>query len=482
MITKSFIKSSIIYTMAGALPMANAVLLLPFYLHYLPAQDFGALALYLSFSIVVQIIVTYSFDASLYLYFHDFKRDPQKLAVLVSSSFTFIVLLGIAVSVILWATGGVLFHYFFGGRGLDFYPYGVFSVVTAVFQSVFKVNNSLLQSREKPVLFLWSNLLSFLLVAGFTIAGLKVFPNTLMGPVGGRMLAFVISGLWVLARIYKEFGIHFNLSLLRTTFAYNSYQCIYQLQQWVINYFDRILIAAIISMTDLGVYDFTIKCLLVLDFVISGIFNSFFPKILSHSSDQALAGSSIEINRYYHGLTAAIMIMVSGTILVLPVLITVLVKKPGYSESVDFVPYASLVFLLRGMKFFFGLPYNTMKHSKPLPVIFMIVAVGKVAVSYLLIKQFGIYGAIAATVMAAGGEVVLLWLWMRAKFAYFFNPLKLIIGPLLLMVTVLVSEPLLHFSFPWQAHLGYVLLTCLLLVWLYRKEIVLLDIRKILRS
>jgi len=69
---------------------------------------------------------------------------------------------------------------------------------------------------------------------------------------------------------------------------------------------------------------------------------------------------------------------------------------------------------------------------------------------------------------------------MRAKFTYFFNPLKLIFGPLLLMVTVLVSEPLLHFSYQWQAHLAYVILTAMLLVWLYRKEIVLLDVGKIL--
>jgi len=299
------------------------------------------------------------------------------------------------------------------------------------------------------------------------------------------MLAFIISGTWALWRIYKEFGMHFDVPLLRTTFAYNSYQFIYQLEQWVINYFDRLLMAAIISMSDLGVYDFTIKCLLVLDFVISGMFNSFFPKILSRSSEQALEGSSIEINRYFHGLTAAIMMMVSGTIFVLPLLITlitVLLKKPDYAESVQFVPYASLVFLLRGMKFFFGMPYNTMKHSRPLPVIFLIVSAGKVVLSYLLIKQFGIYGAIGATLVAGGVEVVLLWLWMRARFSYFFNALKLIVGPLLLLVTVLVSEPLLRFSFQWLAHLGYVLLTVLLLLWLYRKEIVLLDIRKMLNS
>jgi len=101
---------------------------------------------------------------------------------------------------------------------------------------------------------------------------------------------------------------------------------------------------------------------------------------------------------------------------------------------------------------------------------------------YLLIKQFGIYGAIAATLIAAGGEVVLLWLWMKSTFLYFFNPLKLIVGPLLVMATVLACEPWLRIAPVWPLHIGYVVLTALLLLWLYRKEIILLDIRKLLRS
>jgi O-antigen/teichoic acid export membrane protein len=467
---------------AGALPMANAVLLLPFYLHYLPASEFGALALYLSFSILVQIIITYSYDASLYLYFHEFKKDPEKLSVFVSSAFTFVLIIGTVVSLLLLAAGGFLFHYFFTTQTLEFYPYGLFSVITAVFQSVFKINNTLLQSREKPTLFLWSNLVSFFLVATFTIGGLKFFPDSLMGPIGGKMLAFIISGVWVLYRIYREFGMHFNFALLRTTFIYNSYQFIYQLQQWIINYFDRPLMVMLITTFDLGIYDFTLKCLVVMDFVISGLYNSFFPKILSKSADHAVEGSSVEINRYFHGLTAVIMIMVSGTILVLPILISLFVKKPGYDESINFIPYASLVFLLRGMKFFFGMPYNVMKHSKPLPVIFLIICVVKVMLSYLLIKQFSLYGAIAATLVTSGLEIILLWLWMKGRFSYFFNPLKLIFGPLLLMLAILILEPIFHISFGWQVHVFYVLLASLLLAWLYRKELALFDFQKMIKG
>src|SRR5258706_13360050 len=130
------------------LPMASAALLVPVYAHYLPTAQYGALALYLSFSIFIQIVVTYSFDASLYLHFHDYKNDPGRLSAFVSSSFTFIILLGAAVSAILLATGGMLFHYFYKEHDLVFYPYGLLAALTGGFQSVFKVNNTFWQGPE----------------------------------------------------------------------------------------------------------------------------------------------------------------------------------------------------------------------------------------------------------------------------------------------------------------------------------------------
>jgi O-antigen/teichoic acid export membrane protein len=485
LISKNFIKSSVIYTLAGALPMASAVLLLPFYLDYLSPKEFGVLSLYLSAGILAQLIITLGFDSSIYLHYHDFKNDEKRLPVFVSSAFTAILVSGMVVSGLMLLAGGPLFRAIFSNQSVPFFPYGFLSIVTAIGQSLFKVNNSLLQIQEKPVVFLWSNMVSFFLTALFTIVGLRLYPDTLIGPVGGRMLAFVISGMWAMASVYGTFGFHFSFPTLKQVIPFNTYQFIYLLQQWVINYFDRFILALLVVMSDLGVYDFTIKCLLVIDFVIGAMVNSFLPKILKQSSAQTVDGSSIVINRYYNGLTAVIMLMVSGTILVLPILMTWYVTyatKPGYLSSAQLVPWASLVFLLRGMRYFFSLPYNVQKDSKPLPVIFLIVSAVKVVMSYFLILRWGLYGAIFATLISSGFEIVLFWSWKRNQFHFFFNPLKLIGGPVFLMAVILLIEPWAKGQWVWQVHLFYAILTTGLLLWLYRKEIVLIDLKKIFSS
>ena len=79
--------------------MASALILLPFYIQYLSTEVYGALQIYLAFSLLVQILVTFSFDTSVYIHYHEFKNDPKKLSVFISSAFVFMLLIGAVISV-----------------------------------------------------------------------------------------------------------------------------------------------------------------------------------------------------------------------------------------------------------------------------------------------------------------------------------------------------------------------------------------------
>src|SRR5688500_12111977 len=111
--------------------MASVIILLPFYMEYLPTNVFGELSLYLAFSMFVQILVTYSFDTSIYVYFHEYKNDPEKLKRFISSVFVFLILSGIVVTAVFTLIGGLIFDNLFAKQELKFYPYGLISTGTA---------------------------------------------------------------------------------------------------------------------------------------------------------------------------------------------------------------------------------------------------------------------------------------------------------------------------------------------------------------
>ena len=80
-ISKSFIKSSFIYSFIGALPLASSVLLLPFYGNsdLLSTEDLGLLAIYIALSELVRILFIYSADNYLGInYIHNSDTPEQK--------------------------------------------------------------------------------------------------------------------------------------------------------------------------------------------------------------------------------------------------------------------------------------------------------------------------------------------------------------------------------------------------------------------
>lgn len=483
-ISKSFIKSSLIYTLAGSLPAASGIILLPFYIHYLSANLYGALSIYLSFSLLTQILVTYSFDSSLYIHFHEFKNNRPKLSVFIGSAFVFILIVGLVIGLILFITGDFLFRLILDDKGIAFFPYGAVSLITGIFQAVFKVWNSLQQTRERPNAYFWSNIIFFSMMALFTISGLYVFPNTLTGPLGGRLSASLIVGIWTLSKVFKEFGIHLDYSWLKKSFGFNNYIFIYQLLQWIINYFDRMLMVFYLPLAKVGIYDFTLKCLLIIEFLTSGLNNSFMPKVVSTIIGQDKKTSTIEINRYYNGLTATVMIMVCLSILGFPIIIEFLnrlqvTKNKEYLEAINYIPYAGLIYLFRGLRLYFVSPYSALKYTKPLPVYYTIVMATKITIMVLLIPTLAIPGVLLASFVSSIVEIVLLSQGLKGKFEFKFNKSKMIYGPVILLTIIFVTE---FFTNPGDRnwiHMIYLLCSIIFLWRVYRSEIASLHLKEI---
>jgi len=457
------------------LPMASAIILLPLYLHNLTTEAYGALAVYLVFTLFVQIVVTFSFDTSVYIHFHEFKSDKTKLSVFISSAFVFMLLLGVAITGLLAATGGILFNVVLPERNISFYPYGFASVVSGVFQAIFKVHSTLLQSREKPETFFWSNVLSFSLVAIFIIVGFELFPNSLAGPVIGRLLGSIIPAGWALFRVFREFGFHWDFSWLRSSFSFNAYTFIYQLQGWVINQFDRILMLFFLTLSDVGIYDFALKCLIPIELLMNGLHSSFYPRVVSTVMAQSVKESSKELNRYYYGLTAVVMLLICGSILFLPWAVKIFVFKTEYHRAIQYFPYLAVIYFFRTMRLFFSVPYGILKYSKPLPVIYLIVSVLKIVLIVLLVNNLNIYGVVIASVASAAFEVFLLQKNIEGAFSFKFNVFKMILTPLILLLMIVVLEPTVGVMYPLLVHSFYLISCTGLLWWAYRNELQLIN-------
>lgn len=456
------------------LPMASGIILIPLYMANLSIEQFGAWTAYMAFSLFMQLLVTYSFDTSLYIHYHEYKGDTKKLSSYVSSAFVMMLLISLAVSLVLFAFGGLLFSVIFDQDNISFYPYGWLALGGGSFQALFKVYCNLLQSRERPLTFLWSNAFVFTGIIVLTIIGLNIFPQSLTGPLGARFIALGLGAVWVLYRIFKEFGIHFNWPLLTSSFSFNMYSFIYQLQQWLINYFDRILIPYFLGLSLVAVYGFTMSCLIGIELLMHGMHSSFYPKVVKEVMAQTIKESTLTVNRYYYGLVAFVMVMVCGAILILPFLVEWLAHYSGklnYMDSIVFIPFIGSLYLLKSVRLFFSAPYGILKFTKPLPVIYTVAVVVKIAGMLVLMQQFGIMGVITASLLSMSVEILLLYKAVKKHFTFRFNTYKIIGAPFLLLSLIITSELLLPSEWRLITHLAYCLICLGILLWTYRLEI-----------
>jgi O-antigen/teichoic acid export membrane protein len=288
------------------------------------------------------------------------------------------------------------------------------------------------------------------------------------------LLGLALASIWVLIRIFREFGFHFDLPLLGTSFSFNFYSFIYQIQQWVINYFDRILMLFYLPLSSIGMYDFAIRSLVGVELVMNGLHTAIIPKVIKLVSVKEPKGTSIEINRYYHGFIAVVMIVVCGAIWLIPVAIewlSMYLDRPAYMLSTSIVPYIAVLYIGRSVRLFFGIPYSILKQTKPLPIIYMVVSIVKIGGMVLLIKDMGLMGVILSTAASILVEILMLYYMSNRRFDFKFNAFKIVIAPVILIIVVFISESVLLQNYESLRHFIYCVLCTLVLLFVYRVEL-----------
>lgn len=484
-ISKGFIKSSLTYTVAGALPLASGFILLPFYILYLPTEVLGTLAICTSISALVQIVASYSFDTSIYIHYHELKHDREKLSAFISGSFIFILALGGVTLLLSFIAGHLLFSEIYPDSTLAFYPYGLMAVAVGVLQAIFKVHANFLQTREKHETFFWANVVFFVVIMSATIVGLKAFPETLVGPMGARLLAGSGAAVWVLFRVFREFGFHVKSPWRDTSFSFNVYTFIYQMQQWVINSSHPLIIAAFMphgGMAAVGIFDLAMKCMAPLELLLNGLNATINPKIIQLLVKQPEPKTSTpDINRYFYGLVAVMLIATCGAVFLFPFPIDWFLAGTRYQQALIYLPYVGVIFVAKAVRLYFVVPFTTLKKMRTLMTLNFVVAVLKVIVMILLIQQFGIYGVIMATILVFAFELILLWKYLEEYYQMKFNFFKLIGVPYLMIFAILTTEWTLPADLAIFARAGYCAVTFMLLIVAYRKEIRMLNLFKMIR-
>jgi O-antigen/teichoic acid export membrane protein len=225
----------------------------------------------------------------------------------------------------------------------------------------------------------------------------------------------------------------------------------------------------LLSKSTVGYYDLAAKCLLAIDFILAGLNTTFFPKVLTIVKEQEVKSSSTEINRYYHGLTAVAMLLVAASIFVFPYLIDFFFAE-SYWPAISLIPLLAILYLIRPLRLYLAMPFAAIKYSKPLPLIYLAVAILKISLLFYLIPMIGIEGAVLATIISSIVEIILLYAFINKKFKIKMNANKLLWSPFML-IAMIVTLRFINFIPEMISYPLLFVFTLILLLFVYRKEL-----------
>jgi O-antigen/teichoic acid export membrane protein len=472
MISRQFFKSSIIYSLVGALPYTTGVILIPFFADRLTPEQFGVNALYLTFMYFVQVVSTFGLDTYIGINYFEHKNDKQRLREFIGTVLMILIVLATLIAFLMMIGGNLIFELVFSSAGsMQFFPFGLMTVFSALFNGVFKSYSSLLINQQRPERFFWLSLSNFVLTLGASITLLYLIPYSLYGPIMGRLIPALITGSISVILILSEFGLTFRKDFMRGMWSFCSPMVIYALMVWVVNYIDRYVIMHFMDATSVGIFDFAVKVTLGIDLVQVGLANTIHPKVYGIWKEGNLRESTTGVNRYYNGLTAITLLIIPVVVIAVPLLVPIVVKKEIYYQSFAFLTLLSLGFATRPWYYLFLAPIFYFKKTRVLPRVFLFSAIFQIVVSSLLVWRFGLMGAVWSNFLVKPFQALLLYSESRKIFTFRFNTWKIIWLPLIFIAVVILSQ---LFTTPanllWMA--GAQLLFAGALVWVtYRNEL-----------
>ena len=482
MISRTFFKSSLIYTLVGALPYASGFLLIPWFTAYLSPAQFGVNALFISLMYFIQILSSYGMDMSAGVMYFDYRDDKAKLKKFLGTVFLGLIVSGIIVFLMFTLGGIQLFDLVFsGGDVLALIPFGLFTIISGVFNGIFKTYSALLVNQQRPVRFFWLNISNFVITIAASLTILYLYPYTLYGPILGRMIPAIISASLCLLMLGLEYGLNWGSVYVKRIVNYTSPLMLYALLTWVVTYIDRFVILRFMDdPAFVGIYDFGVKLVLGIELLLVGLVNAVNPKVYSIWKEQELHGSTEEVNRYYNGLTAIVLLLIPLFVLFAPILIPIVIKKEIYYEAFGFLAILAAGYASRVWFYMFMAPLMFFKRTKAMPVIFAISAAFELVAAIILVKYIGLMGAVWVNFMIKPIQAFLLYQVSRKVFKYKFNRWKIFYLPIIFMLMVILSEIIITDQTRIFFHAGQLLVSILLVWFAYRRELVPL-LRKIVR-
>lgn len=421
--------------------MVGSFVLMPIYITYYNSADYGVLTLLITLTLLFQAIIGFGLDNYLGVQIHFYKDQPEKRRHLVANVFAAQLGIGLGLSVLMLLVGDWVMKIFFR-ENVSFLFSGLWCVLTAFCATIYRTYQNLQINERKVVPFLVQSVLFTFLNVGCSIAGLRLMPDNIDGPLIGRLVA---GGIVLFAILF--FGIRLKRSeidfKMEKWFSFCWPVLLMSMNAWIVSYCSPYILNYFVDKEQVGLYSFVLTLLIVLDFFHNGLTNSLLPAMFQN---RVKHGGIHEEEKGIHHFYAMINVLTLGAVLVaLPILIPIIVKKPEFIASTKWLMLFAAGYVWKGVHFSAYSVVMYERNSKALMWNGLSSTWAQVALIILMATLMGLEGALIGT--ALGKMLQSYGLYWRSGIA---KHLHLNTWKVHLLPSFYAAFLILLFFIPWQ--------------------------------
>lgn len=385
-------KNSFIYTIGGGLQPLLNFLLLPVYTSYLLPAEYGIITAIYALIALFRVFYTLCLEKSMIRLYWDCKTETAQ------NIFLSTIIIGV-LSVSLLMTGVSLF--FINPIKTIFpdippHPYYIIALVLMFDQILLNLVQNYFRIKEKAKAFIFMSLGHFLLKIAIVVPLLVVFEKGLLGYFLGGLATSLVFFL-IYALILKSFFVFsFSYKYFKSAFGFATPYLPGITGSWVIGNSDKVIIAGLLSVSDLGVYAISAKISSVIGIIAQSFKNAYFPHFFKtaslHTKDKAI----YELKKT-NDIFIQVILFIGFALVFFSKDIVIHLLDTKYHDAYKYIPLLILAVLLSTISsVIFGATLQQNRQTIADSTLALLTAGVALVLNILLIKQFALWGAVFA--------------------------------------------------------------------------------------
>ena len=384
------------YTFGGILPGFASFLLIPIYTRYLTPADYGILASMAVLHSIASLVFILAIDRSVSRFYFDHKTESDQknyfgtisISIFLTSTFMFLILIFLNKYVT------KIFE------SIDFFPFFLLAFLISYFATFSRIPMIYLRLIGKAKTYVLISLGQFSLRMVLKIFFVVVLLKGVYGALLGGLIANIVFFFIFIYISTKISNFTFDKNILIHSLKFSLPMLPVILSAFIIDFSDRIFLEKYTSLSDLGIYSLGISIAGVV-FIFSNSFNKAFDPVfyrIANSSDPISQRKNI-LSSYLNNYLHYILFICFSLALFSSEVIAILADK-SFHEAYIITMIFSLSYVLLFSSSVFNMMIYQQKKSNYVMYSTFIAAPCNIILNFLLIPEYGIYGAGITTILS----------------------------------------------------------------------------------